>query len=81
MFFLSEASATTRTKNGDHHAMLKVIQHGVTIAIFWSGQPAWLEIAIKMATIREGDYRVVKKRASFCLRSVCLFVLSRALKI
>ena len=32
-FFSSKASATTRTKNGDRHAMLKVIQHGVTIAI------------------------------------------------
>jgi hypothetical protein len=33
-FFSSEVSATTRTKNGDRHAMLKVIQHSVTITIF-----------------------------------------------
>jgi hypothetical protein len=33
-FFSSEASATTRTKNGNRHAMLKVIQHGMMIAIF-----------------------------------------------
>jgi hypothetical protein len=53
---------------------LKVIQHGVRIAIFWSGQPAGLEIAIKMASIGEGDYQVVKKEPLFvCGLFVCLF--------
>ncbi len=33
-----------------------------------------------MASIGEDNYHVVKKRASFCSRSVCLFVLSRASK-
>jgi hypothetical protein len=55
-FFSSKASATKRTKNGNRHAMLRVIQHGMMIAIFLSGKPAGLEIAIKMATIGEGDY-------------------------
>jgi hypothetical protein len=79
-FFQSQATPTTKTKNGNHHATLKLIQRGMTIDIFGLGQPAWLEIAFKMASIGEGNYRVVKKRASFRLRSVCLFVLLRASK-
>jgi hypothetical protein len=61
--------------------MLKVIQHALTIANFLSDHPAWLGIAIKMASIGEGDYHVVKKRALCCSRSVCFFVLPRASKI
>jgi hypothetical protein len=33
-----------------------------------------------MASIGEGDYQVVKKRALCCSRSVCFFVLPRASK-
>ncbi len=41
--------------------MLKVIQHALTIADFLSDRPARLGIAIKMVSIGEGDYHVVKK--------------------
>ncbi len=72
---------TTKTKNGDRYALLKFTQRGLTIAIFLLGQPARLEIAIKMAIIGEGDdYRVVEKGDSFCSPSVCFFVLPRASK-
>jgi hypothetical protein len=60
--------------------MLKVIQHALTIADFLSDHPARLGIAIKMASIGEGDYHVVEKRALCCSRSVCFFVLPRASK-
>jgi hypothetical protein len=33
-FFQSQATPTTKTKNGNRHAMLKLIQSGVMIAIF-----------------------------------------------
>jgi hypothetical protein len=73
-FLSSKASTTTRIKNGNRHTMLKVIQHSVMIAIFLSGKPAGLEIAIKMASIGKGNDRVVKKRASFCVQSVCFLI-------
>jgi hypothetical protein len=59
--------------------MLKVIQHALTITDFLSDHPAPLGIAIKMASIGEGDYHVVKKRALCCSRSVC-FLLFRELQ-
>jgi hypothetical protein len=52
-FFQSEASAAKKTKKGDSQGMLKVIQHALTIADFLSDHPAWLGIAIKMASIGE----------------------------
>ena len=61
-FFLSEASAAKKTKKGNHQGMLKVIQHALTIANFLSDHPARLGIAIKMASIGEGNYHVVKKK-------------------
>jgi len=60
-FFLSEVSAAKKTKKGNHQGMLKVIQHALTIANFLSDHPARLGITIKMASIGEGDYHVVKK--------------------
>jgi hypothetical protein len=33
-FFWSQATPTTKTKNGDRHATLKLIQRAVRIAIF-----------------------------------------------
>jgi hypothetical protein len=39
-----------------------------------------LGIAIKMASIGEGDYQVVKKRALCCSRSVCFFFSSESFK-
>jgi hypothetical protein len=79
-FFLSEARAAKKTKKCNHQGMLKVIQHALMIANFLSDHPARLGIAIKMGSIGEGDYHVVKKRALCCSRSVCYFVLPRASK-
>jgi hypothetical protein len=64
----------------DCQGMLKVIQHALTIADFLSDHPARLGIAIKLTSIGEGDYHVVKKRALCCSRSVCFYVLPRASK-
>jgi hypothetical protein len=75
--FQSQATPTTKAKKGNCQGMLKVIQHALTIANFLSDHPARLGIAIKMASIREGNYHVVKKRALCCSRSVCFFVLPR----
>ncbi len=78
--FQSQATPTTKTKKGDRQGMLKVIQHALTIANYLSDHPARLGIAIKMVSIGEGDYHVVKKK-SLVLFTVCLFfVLPRASK-
>ncbi len=61
MFFLKRGERYKKTKKGDCQGMLKVIQHALTIANFLSDCPAQLGIAIKMASIGEGDYHVVKK--------------------
>jgi hypothetical protein len=45
-----------KATNGNRHAMLKVIQHGVTIAEFQSDHSRWLQINQKIATMEEGDY-------------------------
>ncbi len=74
--FVKSALKTSDKKstNGDHHAMLKVIQHGVTIAKFRSDHSRRLQINQKIVTMEEGDYWVVNKRASLCSPSVCLFL-------
>jgi hypothetical protein len=67
-------TATKKTVNGNRHAMLKVIQHGVTITKYWSGCPVWLGIDDKIANVGGDDYWVVKKTASLCSSSVYFFV-------
>jgi hypothetical protein len=59
LFFFVKSTPKTSDKkatNGDHHAMLKVIQHGLTIAEFRSDHSRWLQINQKIATMEEGDY-------------------------
>ncbi len=63
-----------KTTNGDHDGMLKVIQHAVTIAKFWSDHSQQLQINQKMATMEEEEYWVVYKRASICSPSICFFL-------
>jgi hypothetical protein len=48
-------TATKKIANGNHHAMLKVIQHGMTIAKYWSGCPAWMGINNKIASVGGDD--------------------------
>jgi hypothetical protein len=50
------ANSYKKTANGDRYAMLKVIQHGVMIAKYGSGRPAWLGIDDKIASIGRDDY-------------------------
>jgi hypothetical protein len=45
-----------KATNGNRHAMLKVIQHGITIAKFQSDQSRQLQINQKIAAMEEGDY-------------------------
>jgi hypothetical protein len=49
-------TATKKTAHGDRYAMLKVIQHGVTIAKYLLCCPAWLGINDKIASIGGDDY-------------------------
>ncbi len=62
MFFFKRG-ALPQKKNGDRQTMLKVIQHGVTIAIFWSGKPAGLEICY-------ADYLLVVPQTAKILNQV-----------
>jgi hypothetical protein len=78
--FLKRGERCKKTKKGNHQGMLKIIQHALTIADFSSDHPVQLGIAIKMASIGEGNYHVVKKKALCCSWSVCFFVLPRASK-
>jgi hypothetical protein len=59
--FLKPGDPYHKNKKGNRQGMLKVIQHALTIANFLSDHPARLGIAIKMASIGEGNYHVVKK--------------------
>jgi hypothetical protein len=45
-----------KATNGDRHSTLKVIQHAVTIAEFWSDHSQRLQIVHKIVTMEEGDY-------------------------
>jgi hypothetical protein len=58
-FFLVNSTLKTSDKkatNGNHHAMLKVIQHGMTIAEYLSDHSQRLQINQKIATMEEGNY-------------------------
>jgi hypothetical protein len=61
---LSQNSMTKKTTKGDRHAMLKVIQHGVTIAKFWHHQPSRLGRDRKFATMGECKFHDVKKEVA-----------------
>jgi hypothetical protein len=56
--FVNSVPKTSYKKatNGDCHAMLKVIQHGVTNTKFWSDQSWQLQINQKIETMEAGDY-------------------------
>jgi hypothetical protein len=68
------------SKQGERYKKKKAIeiQHAVMIANFESDLPARLGIAFIMASIGEGDYQVVKKRALCCSRSAYFFCSSKS---
>ncbi len=66
-----------KQQNDDHQGMSKAIQHALTIANFTIDRPALLEINRKIGNDGGGDSRCVKKKASLCLASVCIFALRK----
>jgi hypothetical protein len=49
-------TSDNKATNGNHEAMLKVIQHVVTIAEFRSNHSWQLQINQKIVNMEEGDY-------------------------